>query len=469
MRPNPDARQFRNLVFAMSAVVLAFALSSGFAQWRAAAIDAEVESIDQNALPTIEHLTSATAALRQIEVAADDFAENATATEQPALRHALEAARRTVDDEWKAYAALPAYPVEAPLRDEFQEELVEIDRSTRHMFATAEAGDVHEAQHLADRAVRPAVNRAGNALRRIIGLNAAEAHVVAKRIGGLRRTAGLTALFLDAFSVLLAVIAGLSASRALRNYTRLLRAHSEIVERRADELEQFAARVAHDLLSPLSALTYCLATIRRSATGTPAVEESIVRANACVRRAHRTTEGLFEFARAGAQPEPGASADVAETLAQVAEELASVEESARPEIEIASIDGAVVACSQGVLASILGNLLQNAAKYMRDSPLRRIEVRIRDAGERIHTEVRDTGPGLAPEIAAHVFDPYVRAAGLTQPGLGLGLATVKRLCEAHGGTVGVESSPGEGSLFWFELPKGQVPRAPSTVPSAPAA
>jgi len=452
----------------MGAVVLAFALSSGLSQWRAAAIDAEVESIDGNALPSIEHLTVATAALRQIEVVADDYVESATADERPALRHAFEVARRTLDDEWRRYLTLPSYATEGALHDSFEEELAEVDRAARRMYAAYESGDARDAQHLADRALRPAVNRAGNVLRRIIALNAVEAHVVAKRIADLRRNAGFTALALDALSVLLAVFAGFMATRALGNYTRLLRAHSAVVERRADELEQFAARVAHDLLSPLSALTYCLANVKRAAGEVPSVGESILRANACVQRAHRTTEGLFEFARAGAQPEPGASADVNETLAQVAEELSSVEESARPEIEIVSEGHPVVACSHGVLASIFGNLLQNAAKYTRDSPLRRIEVRVRETGDKVRAEVRDTGPGLAPEIAAHVFDPYVRAAGLTQPGLGLGLATVKRLCEAHGGVVGVESTPGKGSLFWFELPKGQVPRAPSTAPSLPA-
>jgi signal transduction histidine kinase len=68
-------------------------------------------------------------------------------------------------------------------------------------------------------------------------------------------------------------------------------------------------------------------------------------------------------------------------------------------------------------------------------------------------EVEDTGPGLEPAEEAVVFEPLVRAARPDVPGIGLGLATVRRLATAHRGSTGVRSRPGEGSLFWFELPK----------------
>jgi signal transduction histidine kinase len=70
----------------------------------------------------------------------------------------------------------------------------------------------------------------------------------------------------------------------------------------------------------------------------------------------------------------------------------------------------------------------------------------------VELEVQDTGPGVPEGFERSIFQPYVRAPGTTQPGLGLGLATVKRLCEAHGGEVGVRRAPDGGSIFWFTMP-----------------
>jgi signal transduction histidine kinase len=89
-------------------------------------------------------------------------------------------------------------------------------------------------------------------------------------------------------------------------------------------------------------------------------------------------------------------------------------------------------------------------------------------------EVQDSGPGIPDEMRMKIFDPYVRAAQSGIPGLGLGLATVRRLAEAHGGAVGVDSRPGQGSLFWIELPlaaqsgENEAPRRerPTTAPPA---
>jgi signal transduction histidine kinase len=63
---------------------------------------------------------------------------------------------------------------------------------------------------------------------------------------------------------------------------------------------------------------------------------------------------------------------------------------------------------------------------MGDAPVRRVVIRVADAGPLVHVEVEDTGPGIAPELQASIFEPFVRAAAKTIPGSGLGLATVKK-------------------------------------------
>jgi two-component system, OmpR family, phosphate regulon sensor histidine kinase PhoR len=106
---------------------------------------------------------------------------------------------------------------------------------------------------------------------------------------------------------------------------------------------------------------------------------------------------------------------------------------------------------------VLQNLLENAVKY---SPVRskvRLEVRVEDPA--IRFAVQDQGPGIAAADLAHLFEIFYRGQreGDTQ-GFGLGLATVKRIIDAHGGRIWVDTAPGRGCTFWFTFPlEGKVP------------
>ena len=111
-----------------------------------------------------------------------------------------------------------------------------------------------------------------------------------------------------------------------------------------------------------------------------------------------------------------------------------------------------VACSFGVLTSIVQNMVDNAIKHMDDALQRQVFVHTRGAGGFVRIEVEDTGPGIPRESLTSIFEPFVRGDS-TARGTGLGLATVKKLVDAHGGRVGYQSMPGAGSLFWCELPR----------------
>jgi signal transduction histidine kinase len=115
-----------------------------------------------------------------------------------------------------------------------------------------------------------------------------------------------------------------------------------------------------------------------------------------------------------------------------------------------------VACDEGLLASAISNLVRNAITYLDGAQEKRIDVTAASAGPRVTIDVRDTGPGLPPGSESRVFEAYVRGPGVKHPGLGLGLATVKRIVETHGGAVGVESRSGSGARFWIELPRART-------------
>ena len=101
----------------------------------------------------------------------------------------------------------------------------------------------------------------------------------------------------------------------------------------------------------------------------------------------------------------------------------------------------------------LRNLISNATKYSPDGGTVTVAAEIRDGAVRVG--IRDQGIGMDAATQKKLFTRFFRADSTATRrigGTGLGLALVKEIVEAHGGTVGVKSRPGEGSEFWFALP-----------------
>jgi PAS domain S-box-containing protein len=122
------------------------------------------------------------------------------------------------------------------------------------------------------------------------------------------------------------------------------------------------------------------------------------------------------------------------------------------------------------IKQVLLNLLGNAVKYNR--PGGEIELGCRLRGDHWHIEVRDSGRGLTAAQCARLFQPFERldAAASGIEGTGIGLALARRLVEAMGGAIGVDSAPGVGSRFWFTLPRAGDAASPTVPqPLAPSA
>lgn len=256
----------------------------------------------------------------------------------------------------------------------------------------------------------------------------------------------------------------------------MLLATAHRVQKRQDlrivDLQNFAGRVAHDILSPLATVSLGIDIARRHIEKEEKAGEkeekavrALDRAAATLGRVSTLVEGLLTFAKAGQRPEQGAEADVGSVLRDVVSTTQDVARARGVTIELEASCPAKVGCSTGVLTSMISNLLDNAVKYIGDASSKRVTVRATTNRGMTRVEVGDTGPGVPREIWATMFDPYVRAAPANAPGIGVGLATVRRLAEGHGGSAGFKPNlrAGSGSVFWFE-----VPNVPEAQPEAQA-
>lgn len=142
-------------------------------------------------------------------------------------------------------------------------------------------------------------------------------------------------------------------------------------------------------------------------------------------------------------------------LAALARDLASAQslKSSRHTVEVqAPGEGVMLNADPRYLGRALSNLIDNAIKYWPEGGTVVVEIR-REPGQ-VKIRVLDHGLGIAPEAQSHLFNRFQRAvpAGVDIPGTGIGLYSVKRIAEAHGGTVHLISAPGEGSIFVMTLP-----------------
>jgi signal transduction histidine kinase len=211
------------------------------------------------------------------------------------------------------------------------------------------------------------------------------------------------------------------------------------------------------VLAPLTAVGSALFIARRLGSP-PLVKDASIRGEASLKRVQQIVDGLLSFARAGARGDGEAVSEVRPLVSGLVEELAPAVAEARAELFVADLPDCAVRCSDGVLVSLLSNLLRNAFKYLGDSQTREVTLRVYAVSDSVLFEVSDTGPGIPEELRERVFEPYVRAPEARQkPGIGLGLATVQRLAVAHGGRADYRPRARGGSIFSFELPRAHLP------------
>jgi signal transduction histidine kinase len=119
-------------------------------------------------------------------------------------------------------------------------------------------------------------------------------------------------------------------------------------------------------------------------------------------------------------------------------------------------DAAAVMADTRYARQVLSNLLANASKYSPEQSV--IRVVARPVANMVRISVEDQGRGIAPEQQVGLFERFYRVRmDNDAPGVGLGLAIAKGIVEAHGGSIGIDSAPGNGTCVWFTLPNAERP------------
>ncbi|WP_394843994.1 ATP-binding protein [Pendulispora brunnea] len=222
---------------------------------------------------------------------------------------------------------------------------------------------------------------------------------------------------------------------------------------------EVARRVAHEVKNPLAPIRAAVETLRRlRARDDPAFDEYFDEATRTVLdEVHRIANIVTEFTRFARLPPPRpAEVDLVDLVKQVI----TLQKANAPTTAIdISVRGTppLVMADRDQIVQVATNLLQNALDAVKETPSPRVTVTVetnRTGRARVVITVADNGPGISPDIAARLFEPYAT----TKPhGTGLGLAIAQRIAIEHDGELSYIGTPGRGAVFRLALPVAGPP------------
>ena len=230
-----------------------------------------------------------------------------------------------------------------------------------------------------------------------------------------------------------------------------------LVKRLETERRQLMNMFAHDLKTPVVGVAGLIRRLLQGKTGplTPEQKTYLDTVDREMSRLEKLITSFLEFARLDLRlltPQPEAMhleqecREVVTLLTPLAE-AKGLKLNARLPANLPALR-----LDPLLFRRVLENLLGNAIKF--SPPGKEVRFEVWNDEREVRFAVQDQGPGIQPEDVPHLFEFFYRGKSASgQPGFGLGLATVKRILDSHGGRVWVESSPGQGASFYFTLPK----------------
>jgi signal transduction histidine kinase len=236
---------------------------------------------------------------------------------------------------------------------------------------------------------------------------------------------------------------------------------------------ELLANVSHDLRTPLASIQGYLEMLLLKHGSLPA-QEQLSYLEIAIRHSERLSKlirDLFQLTKLEAHEVPlqGEAFLLAELVQDVVQKFQLAAEGRGLRLDSRLIGPQLqVHADIAMIETVLENLIENALRHTPRGGQIRVEVERQSA--RVALRVTDTGSGIAPEDMAKLFERYYhvdRGEAGAAAGTGLGLAIVRHIVELHGSAIRVESSPGQGATFGFDLPVATAPGSPPPVPAVP--
>jgi signal transduction histidine kinase len=226
---------------------------------------------------------------------------------------------------------------------------------------------------------------------------------------------------------------------------------SVALQRRHADMEAFLHAMTHELRAPLRVITGFAEELQVTAPPSHEAQHCLCHIRTAAVEAQDLIASLLNFGRLGHGAVRPRRMSLHSVIASCLRQL-QAEIQAR-DTRVAVRGAEVVLCADPTLLKYaLANLLANALIFVAPGVSPEITVAAAMAQGVCRIEVTDNGIGIRPEDQVRLFTPFVRLHGVEEyPGIGLGLATVRKAIELMGGHVGVTSVPGAGSTFWIEL------------------
>jgi light-regulated signal transduction histidine kinase (bacteriophytochrome) len=234
---------------------------------------------------------------------------------------------------------------------------------------------------------------------------------------------------------------------------RQLRDANESLARANRELEAFTASVSHDLRSPLTTIAGQAGLLELSVgnVGNDDQKRRLQRIQNSVKQMSDLIDALLVLSRISRHTLHRETVDVSALVENIVSDLRQ-RDPARY-VEVVVQPGINVHGDRRLLSDLFTNLISNAWKFSSKIEKARIDVGCATRGAMATIYVRDNGAGFDMAYEKKLFKPFQRLHGASEfEGSGIGLATVARIVDRHGGRIWAESKPNEGAVFYFTLP-----------------